>query len=255
MTMSENNNNNNEIREIVVPGETLTDDKSFQPGRGAIRQGNKIISIYIGLKEISGKFINVVPLRGKYRPEIGDKVIGKITDVSSVKWRVDINARDTATLRPKDAMDVYDKRSQRGGRGGGGGRSSREFEAEAMDKFGLGDMMIAKIVSVDRVSDAVLTTVGESLGKIKDGTIITVDVPKIPRIIGKKGSMIKLLKDLTNCRLFIAKNGLVWIKGPNPELENLCIEAIRKIEREAHTTGLTDRTQYYIQEKKKDRGL
>ena len=56
-----------------------------------------------------------------------------------------------------------------------------------MKKFGLGDMMIAKIVSVDRVSDAVLTTVGESLGKIKDGTIISIDVPKIPRIIGKKG--------------------------------------------------------------------
>ncbi len=245
--------NNNEVREIVVPGEILSEDKNFIPGRGAIRQGNKIVSIYIGLKNVSGKFINVVPLRGKYRPEIGDKVIGKITDVSSVKWRVDINARDTAILKPRDAMDVYDKRSQRGGRGGG--RSSREMESETMKKYGLGDTVIAKIVSVDRVSDPTLTTVGESLGKIKEGLTISIDVPKIPRLIGKKGSMIKLLKDMTTCRLFIAKNGLVWIKGSSPELENLCIEAIRKIEREAHTTGLTDRIQYYIQEKKKERGL
>ncbi len=133
--------NNNDVREIVVPGEVLTEDKNFVPGRGAIRQGNKIISIYIGLKNISGKFINVVPLRGKYRPEIGDSVIGKITDVSSVKWRVDINSRDTAILKPRDAMDVYDKRSQRGR---GGGKSSREEEAETMKKFGLGDMLIAE---------------------------------------------------------------------------------------------------------------
>jgi exosome complex component RRP4 len=244
--------NNDDVREIVVPGEVLTDDKNFVPGRGAIRQGNKIISIYIGLKNISGKFINVVPLRGKYRPEIGDSVIGKITDVSSVKWRVDINSRDTAVLKPRDAMDVYDKRSQRGR---GGGKSSREEEAETMNKFGLGDMLIAKIVAVDRVSDPTLTTVGESLGKINEGVVINVDVPKIPRIIGKKGSMIKLLKDFTTCRLFIAKNGLVWINGSSPELERLCIDAIRKIEREAHTTGLTDRIQYYIQEKKKERGL
>lgn len=242
--------NNDDVREIVVPGEILSEDSNFIPGRGAIRQGNKIVSIYIGLKNISGKFINVVPLRGKYRPEIGDKVIGKITDVSSVKWRVDINARDTAVLKPRDAMDTYDKRSQRGG-----GRSSRQEESETMKKFGLGDMLIAKIVAVDRVSDPTLTTVGESLGKINDGTIVNVDVPKIPRIIGKKGSMIKLLKDLTTCRLFIAKNGLVWIKGSSPELESICIDAIRKIEREAHTTGLTDRIQYYIQEKKKERGL
>jgi exosome complex component RRP4 len=247
--------NNNDVREIVVPGETLSEDKNFIPGRGAVRQGNKIVSIYIGLKNISGKYINVVPLRGKYRPEIGDKVIGKITDVSSVKWRVDINARDTAILKPRDAMDVYDKRSQRGGGRGGNRRSSREMESETMKKFGLGDMLIAKIVSVDRVSDPTLTTVGESLGKIKEGTIISVDVPKIPRIIGKKGSMIKLLKDLTTCRLFIAKNGLVWIRGSSPELENLCIDAIRKIEREAHTTGLTNRIQYYIQKNKKERGL
>ena len=182
--------NNNDVREIVVPGEILTEDKNFIPGRGAIRQGNKIVSIYIGLKNISGKFINVVPLRGKYRPEIGDKVIGKITDVSSVKWRVDINARDTAILKPRDAMDVYDKRSQRGGGRGGGGnrRSSREMESETMKKFGLGDMLIAKIMAVDRVSDPSLTTVGESLGKIKEGTIISVDVPKnqVPALFAAK---------------------------------------------------------------------
>ncbi|MBN2154785.1 MAG: RNA-binding protein [Candidatus Lokiarchaeota archaeon] len=242
--------NNHEIREIVIPGEILTEDKSFIPGRGAIRQGDRIISIYIGLKEVRGKYINVVPLRGKYRPEIGDKVIGKIVDITSVKWRVDINAKDTGILKPRDAIDVYDKRSQRGRK-----KSSRELEAEAMKMYELGDMLIANVVSVDRVSDPVLTTVGESLGKIDEGTIIGIDVPKIPRIIGKKGSMIKLLKDLTTCRLFIAKNGLVWVKGATSEYEKLCIEAIRKIEREAHTTGLTDRINYYIQEKKKERGL
>ncbi len=80
--------NNNEVREIVVPGETLSEDKNFTPGRGAIRQGNKIVSIYIGLKNISGKFINVVPLRGKYRPEIGDKVIGKITGLQQQNLKV-----------------------------------------------------------------------------------------------------------------------------------------------------------------------
>lgn len=242
--------NNHEVRDIVIPGEILTEEASFIPGRGAIRQGNKIISIYIGLKEIRGKYVNVVPLRGKYRPEIGDKVIGKITDITSVKWRIDINAKDTGVLRPKDAIDVYDRREHRGRK-----RSSREMESEAMKMYGLGDIVIAKIVSVDRVSDPVLTTVGESLGKIKDGTILHIDVPKIPRIIGKKGSMIKLLKDLTTCRLFIAKNGLVWIRGSTPEHEKLCIDAIRKIEREAHTTGLTDRIHYYIQEQKKERGL
>ena len=72
----------------------------------------------------------------------------------------------------------------------------------------LGDLIICKIISADRVSKPVITTLGEGLGKLKDGICIQIDVPKVPRIIGKRGSMIKLLKDLTACRLFVSKNGM-----------------------------------------------
>ncbi|MHA1729138.1 MAG: exosome complex RNA-binding protein Rrp4 [Promethearchaeota archaeon] len=237
-------------REIVVPGEVLTEDPQMLPGRGAIKEGkNKIIAIFIGLKDIRGKFINVIPLQGIYTPEIGDKILAKIIDKTAVKWYVDINSKEDALLRPSDAM------RERKSYGRKPMRPSREDKFKAMSMYKTGDIIICKIISCNRVSSPVLTTLGEGLGKINDGLCIQISVPKIPRIIGKKGSMIKLLKDLTSCRLFVSKNGRIWIRGTSFEHERLVIDAIHKIEREAHTSGLTDRIQHYIQELKIKRGI
>jgi exosome complex component RRP4 len=240
-----------ESKEIVVPGETLSEDPKMFPGRGALRQGNKIISIFIGLKDIRGKYVNVVPLRGLFTPEVGDTIIGKVVDQTAVKWIIDINGKEEAILKPADAVDHSDRRDSRYGNK----RPSREEEAEAMGIYKGGDLLICKVLSADRVTSSTVTTIGEGLGKISDGICIQIDVPKIPRIIGKKGSMIKLLKDLTGCRIFVSKNGRIWVRGKNEKYEKLIIDTIRKIEREAHTTGLTDRIQYYIIEEKKARGL
>ncbi|MCP4762295.1 MAG: RNA-binding protein [archaeon] len=241
-------------RKIVIPGEILSEDPKMIPGRGAIRVGNKITAIFIGLENIRGRYVNVVPLRGIYNAEIGDKIIGKIADKSPVKWYVNINSLKEGVLKPSDAMERRDR--GRGGRGGGQRRPSREDEAEALKNlYKIGDTIICKIISTDRVTSPVLTTLGEGLGKIHDGLCIQIDVPKIPRIIGKKGSMIKLIKDLTTCRLFVSKNGRIWIRGKTDAHEKLAIDVIQKIQREAHTQGLTDRVQYYIQEQKKERGI
>jgi exosome complex component RRP4 len=100
-----------------------------------------------------------------------------------------------------------------------------------------------------------LTTVGKYLGKKNSGIAISIDPPKIPRVIGRNGSMIKLLKRLTHCNIFVTQNGRIWLRGDNIAYERLLIDSIHKIEREAHTSGLTDRMQIYIENEKKKRGI
>ena len=237
-------------REIVVPGELLSEDPQMLPGRGSIKDGNNIHSIFIGLKDVRGRYVNVVPLRGLYMPEMGDKIIGKVADKSPVRWYVDINSKSEASLSVSDAVERDRSYSRKGGR-----RSGRGDNDKSMTKYKLGDVIICKVISTDRVSNPVITTLGEGLGKINEGICIQTDVPKIPRIIGKRGSMIKLLKEMTSCRLFVSKNGRIWIKGKSEDHERLAIDVINKIKREAHTSGLTDRIQKYIQLMKQQRGL
>ena len=95
-------------RDVVVPGEVLTEDtKNFLPGRGTIfnKDRTKIISLNIGLKQIQRNYINVIPLRGFYTPRPGDKVIALVTDKNPVKYRCDINAKEEGILKPKNTVN------------------------------------------------------------------------------------------------------------------------------------------------------
>jgi exosome complex component RRP4 len=60
--------------------------------------------------------------------------------------------------------------------------------------------------------------------------------------------MIQLLKNMTNAQIIVGQNGRIVVSAKNLETENFVISAIRKIETEAHTSGLTDRIREYLEE-------
>ena len=51
---------------------------------------------------------------------------------------------------------------------------------------------------------------------------------------------LRRIKRYTNCRIFVGRNGRIWADG-TPEGIQKIERAIRLIEREAHTYGLTER--------------
>jgi exosome complex component RRP4 len=117
-------------------------------------------------------------------------------------------------------------------------RPQRDELSEFLD---IGDLIFAKIIFYDRVSDPSLSIREPGLGKIKFGQITKVSPAKIPRIIGRKGSMVNMVKKETQCKITVGQNGLIHVSGKNREDERIAILAIEKIEQEAHTSGLTVR--------------
>ena len=242
-------------REIVVPGEILTDDvKNFYPGRGAIfnKEKTKIISLSIGLKQVRKNYMNVIPLRGFYTPRAGDKILGVVVDKNPVKYKLDINAKDMGVLKPKNTVK---KDKSRMGRGRGRSSNRNGYNEMSTARFDIGDVLIVKVLSADRLNSPELTIVGKYLGKKIGGSVISIGPHSIPRVIGRSGSMIKMLKNLTGCTIFVTQNGRIWLKGENMASERLLIEAINKIANEAHTVGLTDRIQEFLENEIKKRGL
>lgn len=210
-------------RDIVVPGELLAEGE-YKPGEGTFREGNYIYSSVVGLAEVKGKLIQVVAFEGAYIPKAGDVVIGKVIDVRMTSWRIDIKSPYQATMHPSN---VFERRLDPV-------NDLRRF-------FGVGDTLVAKIMSFDRTRTPVLTTKERGLGKLQGGYLIEMLPTKIPRLIGRKGSMINMIKKETGCQIVIGQNGVVWVSGKSFEDEERVIKAIRQIEREAHTSGLTDR--------------
>ncbi|AEH24075.1 exosome complex RNA-binding protein Rrp4 [Pyrococcus yayanosii] len=213
-------------RELVVPG-TLLAQGPFKNGRGTFREGSRIYSTVIGLVDIKGNLIRVIPLEGPYIPEVGDNVIGKVVDVKFSSWTVDIGAPYQATLRIQDHTD----------------EKIDLIKTDLKKFFDIGDIIYAKVKAINEVNNIDLTTKGMPFngGPLRGGQIVKITPSKVPRLIGKGGSMINMIKRLTMTRIIVGQNGWVWISGKKEELEKLAIEAILKVDRESHTKGLTDR--------------
>lgn len=211
-------------QEIVVPGQKLAEG-DYKSGDGTFKEEGLIFASYVGLALIKDKNIRVRPLKGKYSPAVGDLVIGYVEDVALTSWTVNIDGPYSGILLASNAIR---------------GRFD-PIRDDARRIYDLGDVIRAEIISFDRTRDPQLVTKYQGLGKLRGGRIMETNPNHIPRIIGRKGSMISMIKRHTNCKIVVAKNGRVWIKGENPEQEEKVIEAINQISREAHVSGLTDR--------------
>lgn len=219
-------------KDIVVPGDCIASGPNYKAGTGTFREGNCIYSAVIGLLEIKNNTINVIPLEGTYIPRPNDIVIGKVIDVAIASWKVDIRAPYLATL---PASNVFDKPID----------PVKEDPRKYLD---VGDTILAKIVSFDRTHDPILTIKEKGLGKLKGGRLINMEPTKVPRLIGRKGSMINMIKGETKCKIIIGQNGRIWISCERPEIEDIIEMVIRRIEREAHTAGLTDRIREFLRQ-------
>ncbi len=209
-------------REIVIPGEFLDEKKGRKLGDGVYEEGEKVFAKVLGLPLIRANEIKVIPMSGVYIPKINDRVIGIVKQVEISGWLVDINSPYISFLSVSDGVDEF-------------------VDIQKMDItkfFDIGDIIYCKVSKVTK--DKTVRISMRSLGarKLYGGSIIKVKPTKVPRIIGKGGSMINLIKKKTGCSIYVGKNGVIWIRG---DKKNKAIEAILRIERESHTIGLTDK--------------
>ena len=225
-----------ERRQLVTPGDLIAEGE-YIAGENAYDEDNKIYASRIGLIEYEDKKVNVVALRAFYIPRVGDRIIGTVVEVGFNGWTVNINAPYQAMLRASNVL-------------------SRPFKPQQDDLsqvLDVGDLVVAKIVAYDRAHDPQLTVGEPELGKITRGQIARITPTKIPRVIGRKGSMISTIQQETGCHIILGLNGVVLITGKNLEDEHLAMMAIRKIDEESHTSGLTDRVTQMLKEEKTKR--
>lgn len=220
-------------KEIVVPGEKISSGDDFLPGDWTVKQGNDIIATRLGVVEKQDRLIKIIPLSGVYIPRRGNTVIGEIKDMNHSGWTVDIGGPYGAFLTLKEVQGYIE-------------------ENEMENLYGVGDLIVTKVFNVKRTAvDLTMKQRESGLGKIREGMIIRVNPHRVPRIIGKEGSMITLIKDATKCTITVGQNGLIWIKGDSQEDRLFAKQAIEFIVENTITDGLTDKVEKWLKENKK----
>lgn len=219
-----------EQREIVVPGERLGAVAEYRPGQNTYVEGNDIFALRLGVRSLRGDRLNIISLNGRYEPQRGDMVIGTVAEAGPSNWYINIGAANDVGMHVNDVPWRV------------------EF-GETTKYLDIGDTVLLKIVHVDELKKAQVSMKDRQCRKLTGGILLEVSPSKVPRIVGRQGSMIGMLKDATNVRLFVGQNGVIWLDG-EPEDVALALEALRKIEVEAHTTGLTDRMKAWLEERR-----
>ena len=222
-------------KEIVIPGQVIAESMEYLPGDNVIREKEKLIATRVGIVNVSGRLIKLVPLAGPYVPKRDDVVIGKVTSIGFSGWRVDIGWAFEANLSVKDAVSDFVRKG-----------------ADLTKYFDHGDYVMTQIFNVASMKIIDLTMRGPGLRKLEDGRIIKVGSTKVPRIIGKQGSMITMIKEHTGCKILVGQNGYIWLSGDDPIKEDLALRAIYKVEKESSMSGLTDTLKEFLE---KENGL
>jgi len=198
-------------RTIVVPGEQIADTAVRIPG-GYSKDGKTYATLVGFLDE--GRY---VALESNYKPMMGDVIVGMITDARHAGYSVDL-------LLPQEGFIP-----------------ARTIRITLQ----LGDFIVGKIRKIERSG---MVEVGE-VRRLPRGKIVEFPSSKIPRLIGKKSSMLDILRNNAGGDIVVGNNGYVWMseKCDIP----LLLNALEIIRRKAHKPGLTEMMNKFFEEKKR----
>jgi len=87
----------------------------------------------------------------------------------------------------------------------------------------------------------------KNLGKIDSGELIKISPSKIPRLIGKQGSMIQTIEGSTNASITVGQNGLIVVSCDETNGLLKALTAIRMIDEQAHIINLTDKVKKMLE--------
>jgi len=195
-------------KRIIMPGEKIAEGIVRVPNTYV--EGDATYAAVIGTLDDSGKYI---PLENRYRPSMGDVIVGMVTDVRHAGYEVDVNLPE------------------------GGFISTRVIKI----KLEFGDFVICKVREVTETGDVELSEVR----RLPKGKVVQFPTAKIPRLIGRKSSMIEMLKQYSGGDIVVGNNGMVWLseKCDIP----LLLKSMNMIDENAHTSGLTDRMKEFLE--------
>ncbi|MCK5289571.1 MAG: RNA-binding protein [Candidatus Aenigmarchaeota archaeon] len=215
---------------IVLPGDVLVESIDFLAGHGTYREGKKIYSKVLGLLKKKEHVISVIPFSGLYTPKAGDFIVGEIVYVGFSNWKVNFGCPYDATL-PMSGIPEF-----------------IENGADLTKYYKRGNLIFAQVDSATKGMIIQLSLKDRKARKLFGGKVIEISSQKVPRLIGKSGTMISQIKDKTGCVINVGQNGRIWIKGDN---EALATKAIMMVEKMSHKSGLTETISKFLDEETK----
>ncbi len=189
-------NSSSNREKYVTPGDEITCDQTFMRGHGTyLKNDSQLIASVAGIIEPINRLISVRPLRTRYNGEIGDVIVGRITEVQQKRWKVETNARLDSVLQ-LSGVNLP---------GGELRRKTSEDEIMMRKYLKEGDLISAEVQNVFEDGALGLHTRSLKYGKLGQGLLIRVS----PSLIERRKTHFHNLP--IGAHLILGNNGFIWI--------------------------------------------
>jgi exosome complex RNA-binding protein Rrp4 len=190
------------MRRIVIPGE-LVDEQPLHLLDTFI-EGNKTYATVVSVYDTDKK--TIVPLEGLWYPQQDEVIVGQIEEAKLNTYTVKLDA-------PYKGLII-----------------SKYAETEMANH----DYVEAYVKELDKTGTVILSRPRVLNG----GKLIKIRPSKVHRLLGKSNTMLAQIISGTGSQIVVGMNGAIWVKGGDVDK---AVEAIMRVQEEAHISGLTER--------------
>ncbi|EFA80604.1 Exosome complex exonuclease [Heterostelium album PN500] len=183
-------------RNLMTPGQTISREGEFLRGHGTFHSNNALLASVCGLVERVDKLVSVRPFKARYHGEIGDIVVGRITQVGSKRWKVDVAARQDYILM-LTAINLP---------GGIQRRRTSSDELQMRNFFVENDLVYAEVQAINQDGSVALHTRNQRYGKLQNGTFMSV-----PPSLIKRGKIHYHSLESIGVDIILGVNGYIWL--------------------------------------------
>lgn len=177
-------------------------------GHGTTDLDGELIATVCGVVEHVNKLVYVRALRARYKPEIGDIIVGRVIEVAPKRWRLEINFSQDAVLM-LSSMNLPDGIQR---------RRTAVDELNMRSIFEENDVVCAEVRGFQHDGSLHLQARSQKYGKLERGQLLTVP----PYLVKRRKQHFHYLEEY-RIDLIVGCNGFIWV-GEHVELKDDIVE-------------------------------
>jgi exosome complex component RRP4 len=159
-------------------------------------------STVCGVVEKINKLVFVKPLRRKYTGDVGDVIIGRISEVAGDRWMVEYGGSQMAAL-PLGGVNLPGSVQR---------RRTEEDKMQMRELFQEGDVFTCEIQKIMETGEVMVHCRSNKYGLLRNGVLIEVDSCLVRRQTMHFASLTTSSGDIVS--IILGNNGWIWVGLP-----------------------------------------
>lgn len=185
---------------LVCPGDVVTAEPGALRGHGILeREDGKLVATTCGVVEQVNKLMYVRPLKHRYAGSVGDVVVGRIVEVQSERWAVEVGTAMMAYLHLGAVLLPGNEQRRR----------TDEDTLRMRELFQENDIISAEVQRVHESGEIALQTRSSRYGKLQNGVLVT-----MPAVHVRRQAQHLITLHQIGVMVVLGNNGWVWLCSP-----------------------------------------